>query len=249
MSLRTLPASVLLCLSAGAAVAQTADEPRLILSGYLFASALTGRASSFEGLPPADLDLSFGDVLEDLEGGIMGAADYRFGGWSLLGDLMLTQVRPGGTLPGPLASNLELRQRSATLQATLLREILATPVLSVDLGAGLRYWHLDNKVSSNSEALDYRTASQDRDWVDPVLAARLRARLDEAWSLTLVADHGFSGVGSDETWQLIGTLDYRWTERLSLRMGYRVLSTDLRDDGFVYDVTMRGPVIGLSYRF
>lgn len=225
------------------------DQPQVILSGYLFASAIKGRATAFEALPPANLDLSFSDVLHDFEGGLMGAAEYRTGPFSIIGDLMFTQVRPGGTLQGPLQSDVELRQRGLTLQTTGLYRVYATPDMRVDLGGGLRYWHMDNKASINSDALPYRTNSQDKDWVDPVLAARFQTRIDDKWSATAYADYGFSGMGSDKTWQLLGTVDYAWTDNLSLRMGYRVLATDYEDGDFTYDVTMRGPVLGVSYRF
>ncbi|PTM76095.1 hypothetical protein [Cereibacter johrii] len=249
--LRSAACLLVLSCAAGAAGAQAMDEdqPRLVLSGYLFASGLSGQASTFENLPPADIDLSFGDVLEDFEGGLMGVAEYRTGPVTLLGDMMFTQVRPGGTLQGPLASDVELRQRSLTLQTTALYRLHATPDMRVDLGAGLRYWHMDNKISTSSDALGYRTRSQDQDWVDPVAAARVQVRLAPGWTATAYADYGFSGVGSDETWQLLGTVDYSWNERMSLRMGYRVLATDYRNGDFLYDVTMRGPVLGLAYRF
>lgn len=263
MGLRT-PFLAALCLIplgliplAGAAFAQDGtqgramndDLPSVTLTGYLFLPALSGRATAFEALPPADIDLSFSDVLKDLEGGLMGATEYRTGPFSILGDLMFTQVRPGGTLRGPLKSEVELRQRAWTVQGIGLYRVYATPDMRVDLGGGLRFWHLDNKASINSNALPYRTASQDKSWIDPVLAARLQARLADNWAVTAYADYGFSGVGSDKTWQVLGTVDYSWSENLSVSMGYRVLATDYEDGDFTYDVTMRGPVVGISYRF
>ena len=65
----------------------------------------------------------------------------------------------------------------------------------------------------------------------------------------LFADYGLPGGGSDKTRQLVGTVDYGRRESLSVRMGYLVLATDLNDDGFEYDVMMRGPVLEVSYHF
>jgi hypothetical protein len=48
---------------------------------------------------------------------------------------------------------------------------------------------------------------------------------------------------------VLGTVNYRVNNRFSLRTGYRVLSVDYEDEGYVYGMTMRGPVLGLSMRF
>ena len=225
------------------------DTPGLVLSGYLFTSAIQGQASAVEGLPPAALDLSFGDVLENLDGGLMGAAEYRAGAFSLLGDAMVSQVSPDGMLPGPLQSTVELRQRALTLQATALYRVQATSTTRWDLGVGLRYSHLDTRATMAADGLGTRSRSQSRDWVDPVLAARFRGALSDRWSATAYGDYGVTGIGSEKTWQLLATLDYSWSDRVSVRIGYRALATDYRDGDYVYDVTLRGPLLGVSYRF
>ena len=67
--------------------------------------------------------------------------------------------------------------------------------------------------------------------------------------MTAVGDIGGFGVGSDLTWQAIGTLDYAVNDRLELRAGYRALSVDYEDGKFLYDVLMQGPILGATYRF
>ena len=55
-------------------------------------------------LPAANLNLSFGDLLKNMNVGLMGAAEMRIGRWGFLADAMLSQVTPGGSLPGPYFS-------------------------------------------------------------------------------------------------------------------------------------------------
>lgn len=223
----------------------TADTPVFIASFYLWASALKGTTSTLPPLPSTDIDLSFNDVLKDLDGGLMGAGEMRAGRWSFLADVMFTQVSPGGTLPGPYAADVEVRSRSLTLQGNVLYRLYDTPELSIDAGAGLRFWHLNNKLSIEP-SLEY---SQTASWVDPVLVGRLSAQLGGPWSVTLVGDIGGFDVGSQFTWQAIATVNYQWNENLALRAGYRALAVDYEDGNFLYDVRMQGPVLGASYRF
>lgn len=221
----------------------------VLLTGYFFASALSGRASTTAALPPADVDLSFGDVLEDLDFGAMTAVEIRNGRWSFIGDLMYSKVSPGASVPGFPALQAGLEQRSLTLQGSLLYRIHSTDRMTVDLGAGLRYWKLDNEGSVGLTGGPAVTFTGEADWIDPVIIARLRADLDGPYSVAFAADIGGSGAGADLTYQLLGTLDYQKSKKMTLRVGYRILSVDYDHGGFVYDIRMQGPVIGMTYRF
>ncbi len=170
--------------------------------------------------------------------------------WSVIGDIMLSQVSPSGTLPGPLASGVEVRSRSLTLQGDVLYRLYDTDTFDVDAGVGLRFWRLGNRLSIEPGALPITlSTTETRNWVDPVLAGRIIAQLGGPWSVTAVGDIGGFGVGSRLTWQAIGTVNYQWNEQLALRLGYRVLSVDYEEGAFLYDVRMQGPILGGTYRF
>jgi hypothetical protein len=233
----------------GAAPAPQNRRTEVLLTGYLFASALSGRASTTTALPPADVELSFRDVLEELDFGAMTAVEIRNGRWSFVGDLMYSKVSPGGTIPGFPTLQAGLEQRSLTLQGNLFYQVHATDAMTVDLGAGLRYWKLDNKGSVGPAGGGAVSFSGEADWIDPVIVARLRADLDGPYSVTFAADIGGFGAGSDLTYQLLGTLNYQKSERTTLQVGYRILSADYDQGGFVYDIRMQGPVIGMTTRF
>lgn len=230
--------------------ATTSDTPVFLATVYLWGSALSGTTSTLPPLPATDINLSFGDILKDLDGAIMGAAEMRIGRWSIIGDVMFSQVSPGGTLPGPFATGVEVRSRSLTLQADVLYRLFESPNVDFDAGVGLRYWNLNNRLSIEPGLFPVGlTYSQSENWVDPLLAGRISARLGGPWSLTLVGDVGGFDVGSRVTWQAIGTVNYRWNENLSLRAGYRALGVDYQKGNFLYDVVMQGPILGASYRF
>lgn len=256
--------AALLCAPAGAAdlaapapaapvvpaVVKDADAPVVYGTLYLWGSALSGTSSTLPPLPAVHLDLSFGDILKNFDGGIMGAVEMRTGRWSLIGDVMFTQVSPNATLPGPYPSDVEVRSRSLTVQGDLLYRVYESEAVDVDLGAGLRFWNLNNRLSIGPGVLPIGVNySQTENWVDPLLAGRLSARLGGPWSLTLVGDVGGFDVGSQFTWQAIGTVNYKWNDQLTLRAGYRALSVDYENGKFLYDVVMQGPIVGATYRF
>lgn len=217
---------------------------------YLWASGLRGKTSTLPPLPPVNVDLGFGDILENFDGGIMGKAEMRLGRWSLIGDVMFTQVSPSGTLPAPFSSDVEVRSRSLTLQGNALYRLYDSGTVSLDAGAGARFWYLDNRLDLAPGARPTRTiVTEDESWVDPVLAGRIIAGLGGPWGVTVAGDIGGFNIGSDLTWQAIGTIDYDWSDRLALRAGYRALSVDYQDGKFLYDVLMQGPVVGMTYRF
>ncbi|QTL05028.1 hypothetical protein J5J86_06905 [Aquabacter sp. L1I39] len=228
----------------------TADTPTFLFTGYLWASAMSGQTGTLPPLPPVNVDMSFGDILKQFDGGIMGAGEMRVGRWGFLADVMFLQVSPSASLPGPYAGNLEIRSRSLTLQGDVLYRLYEAAGTSVDVGAGLRYWLLGNRLSfDNASPLPSFSYSETEGWVDPLIVGRFTTPLGGDWSLTVVGDIGGFDVGSRLTYQAIGTVNYQWTRQLALRAGYRYLSVDYSSGKFLYDVQLQGPVIGATYRF
>lgn len=235
---------------APAPAVKTGDTPVFIATAYLWGSALSGTTSTLPPLPATNIDMSFGDILGHLDGAIMAAGEMRVGRWSVLADVMFTQVTPSGNLPGPLGAGVEVRSRSLTLQGDVLYRLYESQTVDFDAGVGLRYWNLNNRLTIDPGPFPASFSySQSENWIDPVVAGRIQARLGGPWSLTFVGDVGGFDVGSQFTWQAIGTVNYRWNDNLSLRAGYRALGVDYQKGSFEYDVVMQGPILGASYRF
>jgi len=73
--------------------------------------------------------------------------------------------------------------------------------------------------------------------------------LSDKWSLTGYGDIGGFGVGSDFTYDLYAAANYNFNPNISMVLGYRYLSVDYDDNGFLYDISQNGPVIGAQFRF
>jgi hypothetical protein len=60
---------------------------------------------------------------------------------------------------------------------------------------------------------------------------------------------GGFGVGSDLMWDVMAGAGYSFTEHFDVFAGYRAVSVDYSDDGFVYDMVQQGPVMAGVFRF
>ncbi|TIS72383.1 MAG: hypothetical protein E5W94_31050, partial [Mesorhizobium sp.] len=86
-------------------------------------------------------------------------------------------------------------------------------------------------------------------WVDPIIGVAGDVALGNGFGLHGEADVGGFGLGADIDWQVQGTLQYRYSDSVTLEAGYRYLAVDYDDDGFVFDIAMQGPIIGARFRF
>jgi hypothetical protein len=90
-------------------------------------------------------------------------------------------------------------------------------------------------------------ASGDKGWVDGTVGANLRYQPAEKWHLVAKADIGAGG--SDFTWQLYGGAGYDLGSCCALVAAYRHLDVDYDKEGFLYDVNLSGPALGVGLRF
>jgi hypothetical protein len=59
---------------------------------YFWAAGLSGEVGQF-GLPPVDVDASFGDIVDHLDFGAMAIGEARYGRYSIFGDIMYSRFR------------------------------------------------------------------------------------------------------------------------------------------------------------
>lgn len=226
------------------------------LTPYLWGSAMKGDVRT-PAVPSTKVDMSFSDILDIMDFGAMGAFEARKGRWGLLFDGMYFEVSDGATVSrtGPLGNTLTA---SANLQVeqTLLAAALAYRVAEgrtpLDVIGGMRYSKIDVEVRADFTLLGLaatRTRQGDEDWIDPYVGMRIQHPLSGRWTFTGYADVGGFGVGSDSTWQVQAGLEYRMSDMLAAKFGYRVMETDYDEDGFVYDMKNDGLYLGLGIRF
>ena len=199
---------------------------------------------------PVGLDLSFGDVLDAFKFAFMGAAEARRDRLILMGDILFFHL---GTDKGINIRNqdfLDAELDSRTLDITAMAGYRVTDKgpLTVDLLAGGRLNFLKNTLQlegpNRSEEGEVKET-----WLDPLVAARANVPLGGKVSMTLYGDIGGFGVGSDVTWQAIGTVNYNISPKWRLMGGYRYFQVDYDKGDFLYDVAQKGPIVAVRYTF
>ncbi|HZF25086.1 MAG TPA: hypothetical protein VEZ88_02405 [Steroidobacteraceae bacterium] len=227
----------MLCGSAHAQSMQAdASRPwRWDVSAYMLGAGMDGKV----GVEPliADVDESFSDILSNLQFGFMGRARATHGVWSFGTDVIYMGL--GGDSQQPNAA-VNIDQWAVELNVGFQ---LAPIFMSL---VGARY----NQLSSS---IDFQTIGRSRsgkiDWWDPIIGGILTLPIGERWNFQFHGDIGGFGVGSDLAWQIEMLFNWFATPRTSVMMGYRWISTDYDDNGFVYDVVSQGPQLGVTLHF
>lgn len=237
--------------AAGSAAAQTPDPERwqFSLTPYFWAAGIDGKVATLPGAPTAEVDASFSDIIDQTNGGLMLTAEARRGRFGVLADLTYLDLSDDSGTPGPLFDEVEFESQMAFLTIAGFYQVLKTERLNLQALAGTRLWYVDTKLKLRGDLAANRTFSEDEFWADPIVGVRWQGHLGRGFSLEGAADVGGFGVASDITWELLGTLAYRFNDRITMRAGYRHLAVDYEDDGFVWDVELSGPIAGLTVRF
>jgi hypothetical protein len=101
------------------------------------------------------------------------------------------------------------------------------------------------------------TASGSASWVDPLVGVRLRHQFAPGWNFVASGDVGGFGVGSKFSWQALAALNYDFYVHNGITWsgmaGYRALYVDYSKGSglnqYEFNMTMHGPIIGITARF
>lgn len=242
--------AVLMCaamLSAECAIAGQAavldDDWRFQITPYVWMAGLDGSVRPFQGAPTANVSKSFSDILQDLDVAFFLTGTARKDRWVLLGDVSHATTSDSASLPLGLSARAEVRQTSMTLLGGYNWQLGQQS--SLDLMGGARLWIINAKVSvANLASARSRTT-----FVDPVVALRWRYDFAPRWSSLAYVDVGGFAVGSDFTWQALGSVNYQVRDNFYLSLGYRHLHVDYRSGGTRLDFGQGGPLIGATFQF
>jgi opacity protein-like surface antigen len=240
-------------LSADVAAPEPSDGWTFTAAAYLWGAGIDGQSGVF-GLPPQDVDLSFSDILQDLNFAFMGLGEARYGRFFVGMDLTYTNVGSDVDNPRPesdekLIDKIDVDTTSWMVTGLGGYSIFQTEELTLDLFGGARYWSVDTDFEVDFTALPDRDFNDGASWVDPLAGVKMRIDVTEDVFISSWGMIGGFGVGSDLMWDLMAGAGYSFTEHFDVFAGYRAVSVDYSDDGFVYDMVQQGPVLAGVFRF
>lgn len=252
--------------AAGAPPADAGPEWEFTLASYLWGAGLEGTMEADRLM--ADVDVSFSDIWNALDVGLLGAFEARRGKLRIASNLIYLKLSTdaerarSSLLPAAPPRSFEIRTTTEELIFELRPtwEVLSLPLfdpsgerrVALDLGPGARvFWldsHIDVKLRPGVPVGPFsRRFDETTDWVDFVGVARVRARLSEQIGLLVAGDYGGFDIGSSShrTWSLLGLVSYSLGEHWDLVLGWRTLEFERK----AVDLEMSGPLLGVAYRF
>lgn len=214
---------------------------------YLLGPTLDGTS----GIGPidTDVDMSAGDVFDNLDGAFLGM--YRGEGerWGVLVDIVYMDLKADGSGDGgAFSGEVEVEQTTAIASATYR----LSP--TTQLMAGALYNDVSAGISLEGPTDRIREQSAGDDWVDPIVGVLFETPIGAGnWSFTGSAQIGGFGVGADLVTILTGSFSYRFNNWSSIDIGYRYLDFDYEDgdglDRFKFDMKEHGPAVGWRFDF
>lgn len=213
---------------------------------YGWLSRIEGQITANGQTQPINISVS--DILNNLDGALIGQFETTKGNWSLYLNGTVAQLSDD-----PSVFNRPQSAVSVALDSTLLELGTRYRIHQWERGAlfalgGARYTDLavDLEIVNRSQ-------SSNLSWVDPFVGLRSDIDLSEEIALSLRGDIGGFGVGSDFTWLGQGLVVYRLSSSTRFFSGFRLLGQDYTEgegDSFIrYDSTLKGPILGLEIEF
>ena len=195
------------------------------------------------------VDIGFGDILDNLDGGVVIAGEARKGKWSVTGDYIWLKLSTS-TRPTP-NSYVGVTVQETLGNLALGYELYEDRCWTIDLLAGAAYMSVDIDADVTLGPPVSRTAfsSVSESWVDPFVGVRFRYRAGDHWRFFGRVDYGGWGVASDTYFQANVGAGYQINKSVGLFAAYRYHSVDYAKGQFGYDVDTKGPEVGVVFSF
>lgn len=218
------------------------------LSPFAFALGLEGDVATLPGAAPAEVDVSFGDILDELDIAFMVVGEARKGRFAILGELYYSEISTDASTPGSFYSGADYDQTLFFVSVATSYRFVEKNHYYLDMLAGLRYWHIDNELDIDAGLMPAKRLSDKEGWFDPIFGIEGSCELFSNFYTTGWAVAAAGGE-SDSVFDVFGGVGYRFNDLFSLIVGYRHQSVDYDNGNFLFDVEFSCPIIGTSFRF
>lgn len=198
-----------------------------------------------------DIDISFSDLMKNLDMALMTTLAARKDKWSLFADIIYLDVSTdkkstANIIGRPVKTKVDIGIEAWIVTTAGAYEVMQTETTRLDLLAGARYLWLKMPLKFKIGEHITRKASPSGDVWDGVIGMRGNTRLNEKWYLTYYLDVGTGN--SDLTWQALAGFNYKF-KKLDAVFGYRYLDWDFDDKSAFDELSVSGPYAGVKFWF
>jgi opacity protein-like surface antigen len=214
-------------------------------SAYLWAAGVEGTDTAGD-----EIDVSFSDILEDLDGGLMGIISARKGKWTLLADLIYLSIHQetsstANIIGVPEKIDVDVKLKGFVSTFGVAYRVIEDEMTSLDLLVGGRYFRLDLDLDADVGG-SKSSGSDSEDVLDAIIGSQVILNLSDRWYLSCYADIGAGD--SKLTWQAWPGIGYR-LKNVDVVAGYRHLAWKSDDGDNIDDINFSGPMVGVKLRF
>ena len=197
-----------------------------------------------------EIDVTFSDIVSNLDMAFMGAFEARRSKWSLVADAVYLDVSAdqAGTIgASSIPYNADASVQGWVLNLHGARNVFDSDRASVGVLAGARYLDADSKLNLRLGAAGPTgSASASASVWDGVVGVKGNVNITEQWYLPYYADVGTGQ--SDLTWQGLAGVGYRF-KPVDVVLTYRHIHWDFKSDSAFSDLTFSGPALGVVFKF
>jgi hypothetical protein len=225
----------------------TSDQWQFMIEPYIWMPSLN--ASTITG---ADIDISFNDIIDNLQFTYMMVAGVKKGRWSFLVDTLYLGLE--ADKDGRIVSSDRIvnTHTEVSLSSWVVTPVIGYNVINcnagkLDIVGGARYIWVKPEIQVNTSApLAFNPNFSDSgdNW-DGIVGLKGEVSLSERWYLPLYLDIGTGE--SESTWQAAGGVGYRFSA-CDVVAGYRYLRWNF-DSGPLDDLYISGPYAGVKFKF
>lgn len=228
----------------GLATAAQAQDRTWDFTGYLY---LWGPALNGETTTGQSIDLSFSDILDNLDFALMGAIEAPRGRISILADALYLNLSDDQDAAVGLGipATADVDVKGTVFSGSLGYDLIDRDETRLVALGGFRGMDLDTSANLAVAFGSQRISGGINNW-DAIIGLRGTAQLSERLGVSYYADIGAGD--SDMTAQLSAALNYR-INNWDLVFGYRYLTWDLGESQVLSDLTFEGPFLGAKFGF
>ena len=233
------------------------DEWQNAIAIYGWGASIGGHTARGTGV-----DISFSDLLDNLEGGFMASYQGRKGRWSLLSDVLYLDVegeRNFDLIPpvGPglieTSTDVSLNLKGLVWQLAGGYNLYNRENTTVDFVFGVRYLDLSTDLAltfnldlpGQGVSQTFPLSKSGDNW-DAIIGIKGTIGLGDRWFIPYYADLG--GGDSDFTWQASAGIAFKAADWADIALVYRYLAWDIGGN-VVEDLDFSGPALGVVFRF
>ena len=195
-----------------------------------------------------DIDISFSDIVDNLDMAFMGGLGARKDKLRLFTDIIYMKLEDDDIDAPyvPSAIDIGVTLEAWIVQPTAAYTVYQKPEYNIELLGGVRYLWLDVDLDISLAGGPSGSGSDDGSNWDGIVGVQGNMSLTDKWGAVAYLDYGTGD--SDYTYQALAGLNYQY-DSVTGTFGYRHLRWEFEDDTPLENLRVSGPYAGVKFNF